>query len=86
MHEENVMICVLLPAVQMHESHDIDVGKVPMVEDIGWHKVEVVRVPLELRIEVAVNISKVAQLVHQGWTVGESLEFACGEEWSENDI
>lgn len=79
------MIRVLLAAVQMHESHDIDVGEVPMVEDIGWHKVEVVRVPLELRIEVAVDISKVAQLVHQSWTFSEPLEFACGEEWSENN-
>lgn len=81
-----MMICVPLAAVQMHESHDIHVGEVPMVEDIGWHEVEVVRVPLELRIEVAVNISKVAKLVHQSWTISEPLEFACGEKSSENGI
>ena len=56
-----------------------------MVENIGWHKIEVIRVPLELRIEVAVDISKVAQLVYQSWTIIEPLEPACVGEWSIND-
>ena len=60
LHEEDVVICVLFATVQVHERHDVDIGEVPMVEDIGWHEVEVVRVPLELCVELAVNISKVA--------------------------
>ena len=56
-----------------------------MVENIGWHKIEVIRVPFELRIEVAVDISKVAQLVYQSWTIIESLELAYVGEWSIND-
>ena len=56
-----------------------------MVENIGWHKIEVIRVPFELRIEVAVDISKVAQLVYQSWTVSEPLELACVGKWSIND-
>ena len=60
LHEENMVICVLVAAVQMHESHDIDVRKIPMVENIGRDEVEVVRVPLELRIEFSMNISEVA--------------------------
>jgi len=59
LHEEDVVICVLIATVQMHERHDVDIGEIPMVKDIGWHKIEVVRVPLELCVELAVNISKV---------------------------
>lgn len=84
LHEENVVISVLVATIQMHEGHDIDVGKVPVVEDIGWHKVEIIRVPLELCIEVAMNISEVAQLVYQSWTVSEPLEFASVGESSIN--
>lgn len=48
LHEENVVICVLVATIQVHERHDVDIGEIPMVEDIGRHEVEVIRVPLEL--------------------------------------
>lgn len=85
LHEEDVVIRVLVAAVQMHERHDVDVREIPVVENIGWNKIEVICVPLELRIEVAVDITKVAQLVYQSWTIIEPLELACVREWSIND-
>lgn len=67
----------LLSKVEVKECKDIDIGEVPVVQDVGWHKVEVARVPADLGIEVSVYQPKMTELMDQCRTLAISLESPC---------
>ena len=60
LHEEDMVVRVLLAQIEVHERHDVDVGEVPVVQDVRGHEVEVVRVPFQFFIKLAVDVAEVA--------------------------
>lgn len=60
LHKEDVVVRVLFAKVEMHERHDIDFGEVPVVQDVRGHEVEVVRVPFQFFVKLAVDVAEVA--------------------------
>ncbi len=76
LHEEAVMVGELLAEIEVEERHDVNVIKVPVVEDVGRHEVEVARIPRELVVEIGKNVPIMPQLVDKRRARMVPLEFS----------
>lgn len=45
LHKEAVMVGELITSIKVEERHNVDLFKVPVVEDIGRYQVEIVGIP-----------------------------------------
>jgi hypothetical protein len=74
LQEEDMVVGVFLPKIEVNKSKYIYVRELWVIEDIGRHKVEVGCVELELGIELLADIPEVTDLVNKSRAVVVALE------------
>jgi hypothetical protein len=45
LHKEAMVVGILVTSIKVEECHDIDLLKIPVVEDIRWYEVEMTGIP-----------------------------------------